>query len=246
MRQPTSGSHWVVRSWLSCAWRRSTCRTVRFGTNPARSCARPTSVSSPAPGSTRGKSSSERSCCSEGHRPRAGRRTKPHGRRTGPKSALALSSQHVERSRERDKGEGHEPGRFERDRLRIAKSNCGEAHDIHVPRDRVHERGSPKRDRQWIDRIKHRAGEEEHKVEDRGDRVDGVIATNRQRKNRVEEEPACRADDNRGGEQREAIGAERHAEESGREQDGDERLNQTDRNVEEHLSEEVLRPADRI
>ena len=47
------------------ASRSSTCRTVRSGISPGTSCGRPTSASSPAPGSTRGRSSLERSWCSD-------------------------------------------------------------------------------------------------------------------------------------------------------------------------------------
>ena len=69
-----------------------------------------------------------------------------------------------------------------------------------------------KRRRQRLDRIEHRAGEQEHEVEDRRDRVERVVAADRQREDRVEEEPAGRADDDRRGEQREAVRAQRHAE----------------------------------
>ena len=67
-------------------------------------------------------------------------------------------------------------------------------------------RESPERRWQRIQRIEHRAGKQEHEVEDRRHRVERIVAPDRQGENGVKEEPARGANDDSRRKQRQPSG----------------------------------------
>jgi hypothetical protein len=89
----------------------------------------------------------------------------------------------------------HQPERdegapFEENHAWVAEPDCRVAQHVDVPGDRVRIAEDAEERRQWRERIEHRAREQKHEVEDRGDGVEGIVAAHLEREDRVEEKPA--------------------------------------------------------
>src|SRR5262245_1950393 len=94
--------------------------------------------------------------------------TGPSWRRTPrPAKRLALSAQGGKSAEKRRNRKCDETDRLECDARRISKADRRESHDVHVPGDRVRQRRRSKSGGKRIDRIEHRAGEEEDEIENR-------------------------------------------------------------------------------
>ena len=146
----------------------------------------------------------------------------------------------------RSRGEDEERARFEPDDRRLTDADCGITQHIHVPRDRVRPRQLPQRRRQRLDRVEHRAGEQQDEVKHRRHRVEHVVAADDQREDRIEEEPSRRAGEDRGAQQRQRGPSNRHSQHNLREDDRHDGLRDRDQQVEQPLAEQVLGAPHRV
>src|SRR2546430_13972070 len=89
--------------------------------------------------------------------------------------------------------------------MEIADSDGGVAQPIDLPGNGIQEPGPAEPDGERLERIEHRAGEHEGKVEDAGDAVKNVVAADSQSKDRIKEKPAHRARGHPRGKQREFL-----------------------------------------
>ena len=74
--------------------------------------------------------------------------------------------------------------------MEVAQADGHVSQPVDLPGDGIRERCAAKPRRKRLQGIEHGAGEEKHKIKNRGDRVEDVIAPRPQGENRVEKEPA--------------------------------------------------------
>ena len=89
--------------------------------------------------------------------------------------------QGVERDRETDDGESDEGCAFQQDGAGVSEADRGVAEDINLPGDRIGVTDDSEYPWERLERIEHRAHEQEHEVEDRGHGIEGVVSTDAER-----------------------------------------------------------------
>src|SRR5690242_19523742 len=120
------------------------------------------------------------------------------------------------------------------------------AKPVDLPGNGIRQSDAAKPDRQRIERIEHRAREQEEEIENAGDRVEYVVAARAQREYRVKEKPTGSAEGHSDEKLRQRAPLHTDAQQPAADDESQDGLHDRDEHVKDDLAEQVLAAAKRV